>query len=370
MFRDSLTAALFYTRLGYPVFPCAVGEKKPLTPNGYKDAATDEEVVSEWFTRTPNANIGLVTNGLVVIDMDVGGCLSADPDEMHDLAGAPCQETPSGGRHYVFKQPAGRSYRNTVGKIATKVDTRADGGYIVVEPSRFDGGQYKWLTPLECSPDDLPEPPPWLVKRLDALAVTHAGYPESSVESVSSVSHRDIAGAIERTLPAEVGTRKRLLFHFARELWALYGTKDVPARQLKPHVSAWHRRALPNIRTKAFDESWTDFLYAWDSAKYPAGQEPISQMYEKALKLPCPECALGYDTPELRNLVALCRELQREAGKDPFYLACRVAGRLIGVDRNTANHWLGLTLQADEVVALVRKGSRGRASEYRYLPDL
>lgn len=362
MHHDSMNAAIFYADCGYSVFPCRTGDKKPITKHGRNDATTDAATIDKWFTRTPKANVGLVTDGLVVVDLDVGGRLTEDQDEQLDLAGAPIQETPSGGRHFVFKQPPGRDYRNTRSRLALNVDTRANGGYIVVEPSSVNRVPYRWLNPLDCSPDALPEPLDWLVQRLDDLArVTHA---------VSSVSHRSIEEAIERTLPTEVRTREGLVFHFARELWAIYGTKDVPTRLLEGHVREWHRRALPNIRTKPFEETWGDFLYAWQNAKYPAGQEPISMIYMQALKLEPPECATRYDTAELCNLVALCRELQRVAGDKPFFLDCRTAGRLIGVDRQTANRWLTLVLTTDEVVKRTCKGCRGKASEYRYLPDL
>jgi hypothetical protein len=65
-----LESALRYAEQGYPVFPCAPGRKQPLTPNGLLDATTDLDQIEAWWTATPNANIGLVTNGLLVIDVD------------------------------------------------------------------------------------------------------------------------------------------------------------------------------------------------------------------------------------------------------------------------------------------------------------
>ncbi len=371
---NSINAALFYAEQGYPVFPCRIGEKRPLTSRGRNAATTDLATIESSYVRSPKANIGLVTDGLVAIDVDPGGQLTDDPVEEASLADAPTQETPRGGRHFIFRQPAGRDYRNTQSKLAPHVDTRANGGYILVAPSVVDKGNYRWIHPLNCTPDALPEPPDWLVRRLDQIgSVTHAVCSASSAASMStmsSVSQTRIAEAIERTLPTIVGTRSRLIFHFARELWAIYGTKDVSPNQLEFHVREWHRRALPFIRTKPFEETWADFLHAWKNAKYPTGQEPISVLYLEALKQPRPECVMRYDTPELRNLVALCRELQRAAGQSPFFLDCRTAGRLIGTDRQRAHRWLTLVLIADGVLELTAKGSRGRASEYRYLPAL
>jgi len=77
--------------------------------------------------------------------------------------------TPSGGRHHLFRQPAGKSWGNSSGKLAPKVDTRGHGGYIVAPPSVVDGKAYRWAEGFELltSPDRLPEPPPWLVEILD-----------------------------------------------------------------------------------------------------------------------------------------------------------------------------------------------------------
>jgi len=363
---QTLDAALAYADYGYMVFPCRASQKRPMTTHGRNDATTDPDQIEAWFADS-QANIGLVTDGLVVIDVDEGGYLSEDPEELLSLAGAPVQETPR-GRHYVFRQPEGRDYRNSQSRLASHVDTRANGGYVLVAPSIVGSKPYKWLIPLDCSPEDLITPPGWLVERLDKIAgVTQR---TQTTQKTQHVSHSEVKEAIDRTLPTTFGTRSRLIFHFARELWAIYGTKDVPPRILEPHVREWHRQALANIRTKPFEETWGDFLGGWQNAKFPAGKEPISAIYTHALKQDLPECAQRYDSLQMRSLVALCRELQREAGNKPFFLDCRTAGRLVGVDRQTANRWLSLVLSADQILERIRKGVRGRGSEYRYLQEL
>ena len=61
---------------GVPVFPCVVEGKRPLTRRGFLDASSDPEQVAAWWSRTPNANIGIPTgasSGVVVVDVDVHG---------------------------------------------------------------------------------------------------------------------------------------------------------------------------------------------------------------------------------------------------------------------------------------------------------
>ncbi len=65
-----LEAALTYADLGYAVFPCVPGDKNPLTQHGFLDATTDAARIEAWWATHPDANIGLSTAGLLVVDVD------------------------------------------------------------------------------------------------------------------------------------------------------------------------------------------------------------------------------------------------------------------------------------------------------------
>ena len=87
----------------------------------------------------------MATAGLLVVDVD--GADNPWPHEESkavDLARAPMSYTPRGGRHHIFRQPTGKAWKNSAGRIAPKVDTRADGGYIVLPPSVVRGRPYRW----------------------------------------------------------------------------------------------------------------------------------------------------------------------------------------------------------------------------------
>ena len=76
-----MKAALGYAALDMYVFPLIPRDKKPLTTNGFKDASKDRKQIQEWWTRWPDANIGIATgeiSGLIVIDLDDGNNLPED----------------------------------------------------------------------------------------------------------------------------------------------------------------------------------------------------------------------------------------------------------------------------------------------------
>src|SRR5262245_57398573 len=110
-----LEAAQRYAELGYRGFPCVPGGKTPLTEHGFHDATTDPEQIERWWTQHPSANIGLPTEGLVVIDIDgdANPWLADQPEKLLELAQGPMARTPRGGSHRLFRQPAGKHWRCT-----------------------------------------------------------------------------------------------------------------------------------------------------------------------------------------------------------------------------------------------------------------
>ena len=164
-------AAMAYAQKGYRVFPVRAGEKRPETANGFHDATTDPDQIQAWFGNSPLSNIGIPTGGMLVVDIDPEGLnwLEEDAEKRSSLTEAPWARTPRGGHHFWFRQPEGMTLRNSVSRLAPGVDTRANGGYVVVAPSCIGDGQYIWVEGHELPTiDQLPEPPLWLLEALEA----------------------------------------------------------------------------------------------------------------------------------------------------------------------------------------------------------
>ena len=136
-------AALVFARAGIPVFPCIGEGKRPLTRAGFHDASCDVDRVRGWWSRWPNANIGMptgATSGIDVVDIDVAGEASGF-SAFDRAATARLVEgelarvrTPSGGLHVYFPAEPSRPQRCWQA-AAAQIDFRGAGGYVLVPPS-------------------------------------------------------------------------------------------------------------------------------------------------------------------------------------------------------------------------------------------
>jgi hypothetical protein len=182
-------AALALAGRGLPVLPlwwtdasgqCACGKppgackpgKHPegrLVPHGCKNATLDPRTIKSWWRREPDCNIGIATGGamrLLVIDIDpdAGGEANWTELEARYSALGPTVEviTPRGGRHLYLIVPEGRPLP-TNPRLATGIDTRCQGGYVVAPPSRIGARPYCWSVD---SADRIAMAPEWILERL------------------------------------------------------------------------------------------------------------------------------------------------------------------------------------------------------------
>lgn len=176
--------AINLVKMGYRIFPLIPNEKKPLKNSaGLHDATNEENKIENWWSNNEEFNIGISTDGLIVVDID--GLENEWPggnDRFYDLQKAPHCYTPNGGLHFYFKDTIGE-FKNSVSKLASKVDIRATGGYVVAPPSIFKGVRYSWVPGFELVDYvNLPEIPEWLYNQLKALNNT----PREKLQETSS----------------------------------------------------------------------------------------------------------------------------------------------------------------------------------------
>jgi hypothetical protein len=290
--NDLLEAALQYAELGYPVFPCAPGRKTPITKNGFKDATTDAGQIERWWQQFPNANIAIATEGLLVVDVDSkeNPWLSEDSEKSAELARGPLSRTANGGRQYIYRQPAGRRWRSTNAKLAPKVDTRANGGYIVVPPSVLAGERrYQWAPGMELDepPARLPEPPAWLVAELDRLASSSPMSPR--VAALAAGANQIPSGQRNSTLASLAGAMRRVGMAEAEILAALLrANADRCVPPLSPAevqcIAASVARYEPDqVATALAENHWAQL---WEKEAPPPGPADPGPFPEHLLTVP------------------------------------------------------------------------------------
>ena len=124
-----LDMALWYARLGWSVFPLRPGAKVPMGGNGHLDATVDEATIRDWWTRYPDANIGIAcgsVSGITVIDVD-GPQGVASSKQVRGVPSTRMIKTPH-GFHLYFMYNEGF---HTGANFLPGLDVRNDGGYVV-----------------------------------------------------------------------------------------------------------------------------------------------------------------------------------------------------------------------------------------------
>lgn len=129
----SLQDALAWAARGFRIFPCIVGDKKPAIAAFPVFATTDAQQIQAWWNLNPDYNIGVLTNNLVVVDVDMKR--GKDGLSSFRSIGGTMEtlvvETPSGGYHVYYTGPDSKLAVD----IVHGVDVRSHNGYVLAPGS-------------------------------------------------------------------------------------------------------------------------------------------------------------------------------------------------------------------------------------------
>lgn len=171
-----------YIKRGIPIFPCREKDeydsngniykcKSPRTPKGVYDATTDlfkNEI--RWIVHK-NSGIGMptgATSGFTVVDLDVNhGNNDNGIVEWEQLNkkyntnpyDTTIIKTPRGGLHLYYQYNS--QVKNSSNKIGKGIETKNNGHYVILPPSKIQTGEYKFVNKLK--PNKIPE---WIVTLL------------------------------------------------------------------------------------------------------------------------------------------------------------------------------------------------------------
>lgn len=266
---DLYPYALGAARRGWSVFPVAPGGKRPAIPaahgldeaaratcrgecgrlgHGVHDATRGPDAIRAWWTRCPDANVGIATgpSGLVVLDLDMpkdGAQAPEGWEAARDGAGAlelVCARegqtmpvdtftvrTRKGGLHLYFAAPAGRTILNTAGAagrgLGWCIDTRGVGGYVLGPGSRVqlpDGaGRYVVVNPTQPAPL-----PSWLADLLDPAPPRRPGPAPAQIDNLGGYLGAVLRGEAQRVVDARPGWRNDSLNRAAFRLGQFVGS--------------------------------------------------------------------------------------------------------------------------------------------------
>lgn len=255
-----LTAALDAAARGWRVFPLRAGTKRPAlhrfdrcprtgpchqAHQGWEQRATadPDRIRAAWTAGAFNIGLATGPSGLVILDLDAATPGETPPEPWNqpgvtdgqdvlavlaEQAGHPLPvdtltvATPSGGLHLYYRAPHDTRLRNTQGDrgagLGWKIDTRAQGGYVVAPGSRVDGRAY--AITHDTTPAELPG---WLLDALQPAPLPPP--PERPAAVASSRRGRYLQAAIDaetaKVTQAPKGQRNAALYAAAVALGQL-----------------------------------------------------------------------------------------------------------------------------------------------------
>lgn len=285
---------------GYYVFPVK-RDKKPLAgSHGYKDATCDpQEVRKRFFSGAFGIGLACGASNLFVFDVD---CKEADgfkslealEKAYQPLPATVWATTPSGGHHYYFRGEG----KSTSGSIAPGIDTRAEGGYVIVPPSVAKSrdragvevvGPYEWqVSLLEHEPAPVPK---WL-------------------KEISLRPGKQGPVVLQGLIPE--GTRNTTLFKAACDLRGKGWDEGAIQEELERINEERCEAGLPPQEVATIARS---------AASFPTEREKLTTLHPEACfedhELEAVVCALAENRLTLDRSVR-AREVLREASQDPF----------------------------------------------------
>lgn len=156
---------------GWRLFPVKPRGKQPLVSDWPHQATTEEDHLRTWSQQFPECNWAVATgpeSGVFVLDVDgEPGLISLRELDRQGRKLSPTLVShtgrPGGGHIWLLYPSNGTTIRNSAGKLATGLDVRGDGGYVVVPPSTHaNGTEYSFVD----EDSEIAAAPQWLLEKL------------------------------------------------------------------------------------------------------------------------------------------------------------------------------------------------------------
>lgn len=243
----SLPQALAWAKRGFRVFPLKPYSKVPAIEDFQNLASTDEHILRQWWVNPVtnedhDFNIGVLTTGMVVVDVDVKGGKKG-LEGYAELGGhydTLVVRTPSGGYHCYFSGPDSRLM---VG-LRDGVDIRSHNGYViapgsyVIDEEKGVVGEYELL-----ADKPIPAAPPAILASLKPPGEKREK--DESVEYDTPTAVAQATAWLERAAPVAIEGQggDSCTYDVSAKLVRDYALTPETAFQLL--MAHWNERCLP-----------------------------------------------------------------------------------------------------------------------------
>jgi hypothetical protein len=191
-------------------------------------------------------------------------------------------------------------------------------------------------------------------------------------ESNQPLMHITLAEVLELSSMEDELITNIGLFKFARGIRALglARNEEFSMAQLREMFSQWYSsNDVYHHGEGGFDDMFFDFLEKLKRVKVPLGQDFVEAAWQTACVAPYPPEAKQFQQDELKQLTALCWQMQLAAEDGVFYLSCRQVQALMKLNApEQAARWLRGLVRIG-VLEEVEKGGphTNKATRYRYI---
>lgn len=269
----------------------------PLVPN------TKTPIINKWsaLTATPtygwfkSVNRGLLLGertGLTVVDVDVKDGGLEEWNALVEQHGEPktlIQDTPSGGKHYIFTYSPFRRIIKLGGK---GIDILSDSSYIVCEPSVINDKAYKFSGTFE----DVTEMPTWLFQYINEKAAApapklkptnllkaHISAPSKRKFNVREEDLREVLNKVPAIAWDNFDSWLKITYSLKSEglfdVWDEYSRKS-PRYNKSNNIQIWN--GITNI---AVDINYLKVVLGWDKNPFTPYRlfTPVTMQPSKAI---------------------------------------------------------------------------------------
>lgn len=369
------------------------GSKKPW---GHLTAAKMKEPA--YLHELEEGNIGVAqgekSHGICSIDCDTDEFLEAFLAANPALVGSLRTRGARGGNVWVR---CTADYPTSC-KIQTRADEdvgewRANGNQTIISGRHPSGGDYSFLVdapPAEIAFESIVWPEGWQQPKAKATELliepSNSGNPVNAVTQGTQATQVVVDCVtvfnVARFVPSTRHQTDRLLFAMARHMktWEKREGRESTAAEKTGVFKAWWPLARahtdPEMDFYAYHTKW---LRGCKVVNYGDDDSPLAAAWRSAQAQPLPAEATAHRdvpmSPKMQRLVALCYQLQKLQGAEPFYLGSRDAAPLLGTAHTTVFYWLGFLANEADPSPILKKVSVGsqvtrRTNEYLYLPLL